>query len=109
MALALEPSTKFQSKVCLSTAWQFKILAKARTASHLRFLGAIFYASRYPVLCSQKLEFVHSLALFLGVLSLPVCNIGWIVLVNDLIVLNFCVNLLNGANFVTFSLVFDQW
>ena len=59
----LKESAEYGDKVCPNLLTCFTILAKARNASHLGFLEAIFIARRSPVLCSQK-EFVRRLALF---------------------------------------------
>ena len=59
----LKESAEYRDKVYANLLKCFTILAKARNASHLGVLEAIFIARRSPVLCSQK-EFVRSLALF---------------------------------------------
>ena len=57
-------SSKCRDVVCRSSITsRFKVIAGARNASHLDFLGALLIGRYTPELCAQK-EFVRTLGLF---------------------------------------------
>ena len=60
----LKTSSKCRDVVCRSNfTSRFKVIARARNASHLGFLEALFIERYKPELCAQK-EFVRTLGLF---------------------------------------------
>ena len=60
----LKTSSKCRDVVCRSNfTSRFKVIARARNASHLGFLEALFIERYTPELCAQK-EFVRTLGLF---------------------------------------------
>ena len=60
----LKTSSKCRDVVCRSNfTSRFKVIARARNASHLGFLEALFIGRYTPELCAQK-EFVRTLGLF---------------------------------------------
>ena len=60
----LKTSSKCRDVVCRSSITsRFKVIARARIASHLGFLEVLFIGRYTPELCAQK-EFVRTLGLF---------------------------------------------
>ena len=61
----LKTSSDCRDVVCRSSLTsQFRVIARARNASHLGFLEALFMGRYTPDLCAQK-EFVRTSGLFL--------------------------------------------
>ena len=60
----LKTSSQCREAVCKSNVTaRFQVIARARNASHLGFLEALFIGRHAPALCAQK-EFVRTLGLF---------------------------------------------